>query len=179
MIVKSSEINFKEFEEWTKFRELSARDALRGLISTLYNNPTKAVVFIVTDFHPKTPEELQLEVNHYIFGCSSLSLSEQRRELKELGIKNISPIAIKIYFDKSIIELSNLAEKERVRRKKETGLAEEEVWGFKKTLDGAVIGDLLAYECIMASSDPNIGASNYLIFGAAHTCGETDSQLDT
>jgi Mn-dependent DtxR family transcriptional regulator len=177
MIIDSSKINFNEFVEETKFKELSARDVLRSLISTLYNNPTKAAVFLVTDFYPKTSQELQLEVNHYIFGCPSFSLREQIRELKELGIKSVLPITIKSYFDNSIIKLSSLAEKVRIKR--ETGLAEKKIWGYKKTLDGAIIGDLLAYECIMASSDPNIKASNYLILGVANTRGETDSQVDT
>jgi len=165
MIIDSSKINFKEFKEKTQFKELPARDLLRRLISTLYNNPSKAAVFLVTDFHPKTSNELQLQLNHYVFGCPSFSLREQIRKLKELGIKSILPKTIEGYFDNSIIKLSNLAEKE--------------LWGYRKTLDGAVIGDLVAYNCIMASSSPYTKVSNYLIFGTANTRGETDSQLDT
>ena len=167
MIIDSSEINFNEFVKKTKFKESSARDLIRNLISTLYNNPTKASVFLVTDFSPKTSYELLMQVNRYIFGCSSTSLTEQRRELKELGIKSISLITIESYFDNTIIKLSNLAEKERIKKK--TGLAEKELWGYRKTLDGAVFGDLVAYNCIMASSDPYTEASNYLIFGVANT----------
>ena len=177
MFIYSSEINFNEFVEKTKFKELSARDLIRNLFSTLYNNPTKASVFLVTDFYPKTSNELQLQLNRYIFGCSSTSLTEQRRELKELGIKSIFLRTIEDYFDNTIIKLSNLAEK--VRIKKKTGLAEKELWGYRKTLDGAVLGDLVAYDCIIASSDPYTKTSNYLIFGIASTPGEVDSQLDT
>jgi L-rhamnose mutarotase len=104
-------------------------------------------------------------------------LNEQIRELKELGIKSIFPRTIEGYFDKAIIKISNLAEKVRIKRK--TGLAEEELWGYRKTLDGAVFGDLVAYNCIIASSDPYTKASNYLIFGTANTSGEIDSQLTT
>jgi tRNA(Leu) C34 or U34 (ribose-2'-O)-methylase TrmL len=89
MIIDSSKISFNKFVEKTKFKKLRARDALRRLISTLYNNQTKAAVFIVTDFRPKTSKELQLEVNHYIFGCESSSLKKQIKELKELGIKSV------------------------------------------------------------------------------------------
>jgi hypothetical protein len=178
MIIDSSEINFNEFVEKTKFKELSARDLIRNLISTLYNNPSKASVFLVTDSSPQTPYELQLQLNRYIFGCSSTSLQKQIRELKEFGIKNISRMTIESYFDGAIIKLSNnLAEKARIKMK--TGLAEKELWGYRKTLDGAVFGDLVAFNCIMASSDPYVEASNYLIFGTANTNGESDSQIDT
>jgi len=178
MIIDSSEINFNEFKERTKYKEPPARRLIRNLISALYNNPSKASVFLVTNFYPKTSNELRSELNCYIFGCSSTSLQEQIRELKEFGIKSIFPRTIESYFENAIIKLSNLlAEKVRIRRK--TRLAKKELWGYRKTLDGAVFGDLVAYNCIMASSDPYTKASNYLIFGTAATRGETDSQLDT
>ena len=148
----------------SKYKEVRGLDLHRATIPTLYNNPTKAMSFLVTELYPSTTWKIRQAIYKECFGVDG-SPRRQPGMLKEKGIRPISFLLPSSYYDTCILGFSHFARKKKLE--------------YSKTLDGAAIGDLVAYKCIESSSDPRLISSNYLIFGIATTLGETDAQVTT
>jgi hypothetical protein len=143
------------------FREYSS-----VLMRTFRNNPRKAETFLETPLQYSSLYEIARNVN------DSVGISP------EDYIKGLSGMIVASYFDSAIIQVS-IPLAERARIKKKTGLAEREIWMYRKTPLGALLGDVTSYLCIEESSSDLTPNSSYKIFSVANSPGKRYAPLTT
>jgi len=157
--------------ELSHYQQVRLGNIIRAGFGGVANIPSKAEVFLVTDYEARESNDIEGRVRNLL-----QTIVRGRVRPPEKGI-------IEEYFDDAILQLTQFSGKENRREEMPTELAESDSiqigWKYiplySKTWDGFLVGDPFAYLGIISSTIEG-ARSGKMIWGQANSRGSTNAQ---